>query len=135
MVMRSIRNIVNCKVVTLACCPMNCINRTGRKRIKTGSQHFDLERPGTPATCMQATIWLTTVILLTGMPLGCGTKSQSSQETAENLKKSFEKSDPSVAQEVREASTAFQASNYTQAILIMDRLAQARQMDATQKKA
>jgi len=83
---------------------------------------------------MQAT-WLITVIILAGMILGCGAKSQCTHATAENLQKSFQKSEASVAQEVREASVAFQESNYTQAILIMDRVAQARTMDASQKKA
>jgi hypothetical protein len=84
---------------------------------------------------MKATAWLTTALILAAMTWGCGQKSHSPEVTAENLQKSFEKSEPSVAQEVREASTAFQGSNYTQAILIMDRVAQARPMDANQKKA
>ena len=84
---------------------------------------------------MNTVAWLATVTILGGMGEGCRPKSQAPQVTAEQLQKSFGKSDASVAQEVRAASSAFQSSNYTQAILIMDRVAQAGPMDASQKKA
>ncbi len=76
-----------------------------------------------------------TAMSVAGLVSACGSKSQSAKVTAEKLQKSFEKAEPSVAQEVVQAGFAFQASNYTQAILIMDRVTQARTMDDGQKKA
>ena len=66
---------------------------------------------------------------------GCGAKSQSAKVTAEQLQKSFKKADASISAEVAQASTALQASNFTQAILIMDRVVQTQPIDEAQKKA
>src|SRR5258708_732165 len=66
---------------------------------------------------------------------GCGAKNQPVKMTAEHLQKSFQKADASVTAEVVQASTALQASNYTQAVLIMDRVVQTRPIDDAQKKA
>src|SRR5436190_7993362 len=87
------------------------------------------------AELMRVAVWLVTVMSVAGIATGCSSKSQSAKLTAEKLQKSFEKAEPSVAQEVLQAGSAFQASNYTQAILIMDRVTQARTMDDGQKKA
>jgi hypothetical protein len=66
---------------------------------------------------------------------GCGQKIQTTKATAEQLQKSFEKTEPAVAQEVREASSALQASNYTQAVVIMNRVVQSQTIDQNQKQA
>ena len=84
---------------------------------------------------MRVAVWLVTVMSVAGIATGCSSKSQSAKVTAEKLQKSFEKAEPSVAQEVVQAGSAFQAGNYSQAVLIMDRVAQTQRMDDTQKKA
>ena len=66
---------------------------------------------------------------------GCNSKSQSATVTAEQLQKSFQKADPSISQQVLQAGSALQASNYTEAILIMDRVVQTQTINDTQKKA
>src|SRR6185369_8911225 len=84
---------------------------------------------------MRVAVWLVTVMSVAGIATGCSSKSQSSKVTAENLQKSFEKAEPAVAQEVVQAGSAFQTGNYSQAVLIMDRVAQTQRMDDNQKKA
>ena len=66
---------------------------------------------------------------------GCGSKNQSARVAAEQLQKSFQKADASITEEVVQASNALQASNYTQAVVIMDRVVQAQPIDAAQKQA
>ena len=66
---------------------------------------------------------------------GCGSKNQSAKVTAEQLQKSFEKAEPSIAQEVVQAGSALQASNYAQAVVIMNRVVQTQTIDEAQKKA
>ncbi len=86
------------------------------------------------ATQVKQTGWMIVVALVAVAAVGCG-KSQSSKAAAEQLQKSFEKADPSLKQQVTEVSTAFQASNYNQAIIIMDRVVQTQPVDEAQKKA
>jgi len=66
---------------------------------------------------------------------GCGGKNGSAKPIAEQLQKSFQKTDTSVSAEVSQAGNALQASNYAEAILIMDRVVQAQPVNEAQKKA
>jgi hypothetical protein len=66
---------------------------------------------------------------------GCGAKVQPVKVTAEQLQRSFQKADAPTTEAVVQASTALQTSNYTQAIVIMDRVAQTHALDDAQKKA
>ncbi|MBI3852341.1 MAG: hypothetical protein HY298_18960 [Verrucomicrobia bacterium] len=86
------------------------------------------------ATLIQLSRWLLAVMVV-ALALGGCSKHQTAQATAEQLQKSFEKADASLKQQVVEASTAFQASNYTQAIITMDRVVQTQPIDEAQKKA
>jgi len=74
-------------------------------------------------------------LLIAAMAVSGCAKNQSAQATAEQLQKSFEKADASLKQQVVEVSTAFRASNYTQAIITMNRVVQAQPIDEAQKKA
>jgi hypothetical protein len=87
------------------------------------------------AVSTRAASWLATGMFLAMIGSGCGSKTPSAKMTAEQLERSFEKTEVSLAQEVTKASSAFQTSNYEQAILIMDRVVQSRAMDEHQKKA
>jgi hypothetical protein len=78
--------------------------------------------------------WMVTMVIVALAVAGCG-KNQSAKAAAEQLEKSFEKTDGAVKQEVVRAGTALQTSNYTQAILIMDRVVQVQPIDEAQKKA
>src|SRR5438105_4255376 len=84
---------------------------------------------------MSQAVSLIAMALFAVVVAGCSAKNQPVSVTAEKLQKSFQKADASVTQAVVEASTALQASNYTQAILIMDRVVQTQPIDETQKKA
>ena len=66
---------------------------------------------------------------------GCGAKKHPSQVAAEELQRSFLTTNASMTNEIVQASNALQASNYIAAILIMDRVVQARVIDDAQKKA
>ena len=66
---------------------------------------------------------------------GCGAKKPPSQLAAEELQRSFLATNTSMKNEIVQASEALQASNYVAAILIMDRVVQARAIDDAQKKA
>ena len=79
--------------------------------------------------------WLILAALAAAVAAGCGARSQSAKAAAEQLQKSFQKADAPTAEAVVQASTALRASNYTQAVLIMDRVAQTLPIDDTQKKA
>jgi hypothetical protein len=83
---------------------------------------------------VKQTGWIIAAALVALAVVGCG-KHQSAKAAAEQLETSFEKTDASLKQEVVRAGTALQTSNYTQAILIMDRVVQVQPMDAAQKKA
>ena len=78
--------------------------------------------------------WMMAAMVVAMAMSGCS-KNQTAQATAEQLQKSFEKADASLKQQVAEAGTAFQASNYTQAILTMDQVVQTRPIDEAQKKS
>ena len=66
---------------------------------------------------------------------GCAAKNTPSQVTAEQLQQSFQKADAPIVEEVAQASTALQASNYSQAVIIMNRVAQTQPLEAAQKAA
>jgi len=84
---------------------------------------------------MKQTAWLLATALAAVAATGCGSKNQSARVAAEQLQKSFQKADASITEEVVQASNALQASNYTQAVIIMDRVVQAQPIDAAQKNA
>ena len=79
--------------------------------------------------------WIVSLVVVAGTLTGCGAKNQSAKVTAEQLQKSFQKADASVSAEVAQASTALKASNYTEAIIIMNRVVQAQPVNEAQKKA
>ena len=79
--------------------------------------------------------WLILAALAAAVAAGCGARSQSAKAAAEQLQKSFQKADAPTAEAVVQASTALRASNYTQAVLIMDRVVQTQPIDDAQKKA
>ena len=84
---------------------------------------------------MKQTAWLLATALAAVAATGCGSKNQPARVAAEQLQKSFQKADASITEEVVQASNALQASNYTQAVIIMDRVVQAQPIDAAQKNA
>ena len=67
--------------------------------------------------------------------IGCSRSNLAPKATVEALEKSFAKADSTVKQEVAQAGAALQAGDYTQALIVMDRAAQAQPVDAAQKKA
>ena len=77
--------------------------------------------------------WSVAVILVAVGLVGCGKKS--ARPATEQLQQSFEKADAATKQDVVQASTAFQAGDYTRAIAVMDRVVQAQPIDAAQKRA
>ncbi len=67
---------------------------------------------------------------------GCGSKAGSDKVAAEQLQKSYEKADAPIKQQVVQASEAFQAKNYAQAISTLNRVVQSQPVvDEAQKKA
>jgi len=66
---------------------------------------------------------------------GCAAKNTPPQVTAEQLQQSFQKAEAPIVEEVAQASTALQASNYSQAVIIMNRVAQTQPLDVSQKAA
>ena len=88
-------------------------------------------------TFTQPAAWLIILLTLTTLAAasGCSSKSEPASATAEQLQKSFQKAEPTIAQEVLQAGSALQARNYTEAILIMDRVVQSQPINDTQKKA
>jgi hypothetical protein len=79
--------------------------------------------------------WVIPAALAVVAVVGCGAKVQPVKVTAEQLQRSFQKADAPTTEAVVQASTALQTSNYTQAIVIMDRVAQTHALDDAQKKA
>jgi len=69
------------------------------------------------------------------LAVGCGAKNPPPQVTAQQLQQSFQKADAPIVEEVAHASTALQASNYSQAVIIMNRVAQTQPLDVAQKQA
>jgi hypothetical protein len=65
--------------------------------------------------------------------MGCGQKSV--KPAAEQLQQCFAKADAAILQDITQASTAFQAGDYTRALTVMDRVVQSQPMDAAQKQA
>jgi len=85
---------------------------------------------------MQAAGRTIAIAILAIATAGCGAKQPPVKATAEQLQKSFQKVDPSVAAEVLQASAALQASNYSQAVVLMDRVVQSQPtIDEAQKRA
>jgi len=84
---------------------------------------------------MKQTARFIATALAAAVATGCGSKNPSPKVAAEQLEKSFRKADASIPEEVVQASTALQASNYTQAVVIMERVVQTQPIDAAQKKA
>ena len=84
---------------------------------------------------MKQTAWLLATALAAVAATGCGSKNQSAKVAAQQLQRSFQNADASITEEVVQASNALQASNYTQAVIIMDRVVQAQPIDAAQKNA
>jgi len=78
--------------------------------------------------------WLLTMAAV-AVTAGCGSKSTSAKIAAEQLQQSYEKTDAPIKQEVAQASAALQSGNYAQAVITMNRVAQAQAMDEAQKKA
>jgi len=66
---------------------------------------------------------------------GCAAKNTSPQVTAEQLQQSFQKAEAPIVAEVAQASTALEVSNYSQAVIIMNRVAQAQPLNASQVQA
>ena len=77
--------------------------------------------------------WMIAIVIFVVAAVGCGKKSN--QPATEQLQKSFEKADAAVKQDIVQASTAFQAGDYTHAITVMDRVVQTQTIDAAQKQA
>ena len=84
---------------------------------------------------MKPQVWIAVLALAVLAPAGCGGSKTSPKIAAEKLQKSFEKADASSREGVAQAAAALQAGDYTQAILAMDQVAQAAQVDAAQKEA
>jgi len=84
-------------------------------------------------TLMKPAGWMMAVVIVAVAVAGCGKKSN--QPATEQLQKSFEKADAPIKQDIVQASTAFQAGDYTHAITVMDRVVQTQTIDAAQKQA
>ena len=84
---------------------------------------------------MKHVAWIAVLMLAAVAPTGCGGSKTSPQIAAEQLQKSFAKADAPSREGVAQVATALQSGDYTRAILTMDRVAQAAQVDAAQKKA
>ncbi len=83
---------------------------------------------------LKVTEWLIAAAIVVMTGAGCG-RHQSAKAAAEELAKSFAQGDATLKQEVVRAGTAFQASNYAQALFIMDRVVQMQPIDEAQKRA
>jgi hypothetical protein len=66
---------------------------------------------------------------------GCAAKNTTPQVAAQQLQQSFQKAEAPIVEEVVQASTALQASNYSQAVIIMNQVAQAQPLNASQVQA
>jgi hypothetical protein len=66
---------------------------------------------------------------------GCGARNPAPQITAEQLQQSFQKAEAPIVQEVAQASAAVQVSNFPQAVIIMNRVAQAQPLNPAQVQA
>ena len=77
----------------------------------------------------------TVILVMTGVVLaGCG-RNSSGKPAPIQLQESFKKAAAPVQREVVQATAAFETGNYTQAILIMNRLVQNQPVDKAQKQA
>src|SRR5437899_5855994 len=66
---------------------------------------------------------------------GCAANDPPAKVAAEQLQKSFQKAEAPIVEEVAQASTALRTNNYSQAVVIMNRVAQTQPLDAAQKAA
>src|SRR5256885_11896260 len=87
---------------------------------------------GSAAAIMNQALWM---LVLAVAISGCRARKHPSQVAAEELQRSFLKTNASMTNEIIQASDALQTSNYISAILIMDRVVQAQVIDDAQKKA
>lgn len=78
--------------------------------------------------------WMMTIAVALTLLAACG-RNPSGKPAAEQLQKSFEKAGVPLKQEIGQAAAAFTTSNYTQAILIMDRVVRAQVVNEAQKQA
>jgi len=78
--------------------------------------------------------WTMILVMAGAVLAGCG-RNSSGKPAPIQLQESFKKAAAPVKQEVAQATAAFESGNYTQAILIMDRLVQNQPVDAAQKQA
>jgi len=81
---------------------------------------------------MKQALWMLAMAVAV---FGCGTKKHPSQVAAEELQRSFLKTNAFMTNEIVQATEALQANNYVEAILIMDHVVQAQVIDDAQKKA
>ena len=84
---------------------------------------------------MKHLVWLPLLMLAAVATTGCGRGKASPQIAAEQLQKSYAKADAPSREGVAQVATALQSGDYTRAIVTMDRVAQAKPVDAAQKKA
>lgn len=78
--------------------------------------------------------WTLVTALVLTVSAGCG-RNAANRPAAKQLEQSFEKAAAPVKQEIVQATSAFQAGNYTQAILIMDRVVQGQPVSEAQREA
>ena len=78
--------------------------------------------------------WILAAFVVTAAFTGCSRK-PSGQGTAQQLQDSFQKADAPIVEQVAQAGSALTASNYTQAILIMDRVVQSQPINPSQREA
>jgi len=76
---------------------------------------------------------LMALVIVAVTVVGCGRKS--AKPATEQLQQSFEKADAATKEEIVQASSAFQAGDYTGALAAMDRVVQNQAIDAAQKQA
>jgi hypothetical protein len=75
------------------------------------------------------------MMAVTLLAAGCAASNTPPQATAQQLQQSFQKAEAPIVEEVVQASTALQASNYSEAVIIMNQVAQAQPLDTAQKAA
>jgi len=73
--------------------------------------------------------------LLTSGLSGCGGTNLSPEATVQQLQQSYESAGAPIKQEVSQASAALQAGNYTEAVVLMNRVVQSQPVSLEQKQA
>jgi Flp pilus assembly protein TadD len=82
---------------------------------------------------LKQTGWAMIVVIVAVAVAGCGKKS--AKPATEQLQQSFDKADAATKQHIAQANTAFQAGDYTGALVVMDRVVATQPIDAAQKQA